>query len=181
MAAPLLGAAFCRGATAVRVYAVREATLSHGRAATPLAGRAILVTLFAGVAAAADLGLVVKVVHSVTGFIAVALIAGTGAARATDDFPLTGNYTQNVPCKGDGSDPRDARLKISPHEIDSHVGVCTFLDTERKGSSIDAHVECRFPGGPLMGEVTFTMRSDKTVDFTDSDKNYHAVLYRCPK
>ncbi len=123
----------------------------------------------------------VKVIHSVTGFVAVALIAGMAAARAADDFPLTGSYTQNVPCKGDGTDPRDVRLKISPHEIDSHVGVCTFLDTERKGNSIDAHVECRFASGPLTGEVTFTMRSDKTIQFVDRDKNYSAVLYPCPR
>ncbi len=126
-------------------------------------------------------GLVVKIIHSVGGFIAVALVVGFGAARAADDFPLTGSYTQNVPCKGDGSDPREVRVKISPQEIDSHVGVCTFLDTKRDGSSISAHVECRFAGGPLMGDITFKMRSDKTIEFVDRDKNYGALLYRCPK
>lgn len=123
----------------------------------------------------------VKVIHSVVGLFAAALIAGSGAAQAGDDFPLTGSYTQNVPCRGDGSDARDVLVKISPQEIDSHVGVCTFLDKKREGDSISARVECRFPAGPLMGDVTFTMHNDKTVQFIDRDKNYGALLYRCPK
>jgi hypothetical protein len=125
-------------------------------------------------------GLVVKVVFALTGLMAVGVVVGTGAACAGDDFPLTGNYTQNVPCKGDGSDPHDVQVKISPQEIDSQVGVCIFLDTKRDGSSVNAHVECQFPGGPLMGDVTFTVRPDKTVELVDRDKNYDAVLYRCP-
>ncbi len=126
-------------------------------------------------------GLVVKVVvFALTGLMAVGVVIVAGAARAGDDFPLTGNYTQNVPCKGDGSDPHDVQVKISPQEIDSQVGVCTFLDTKRDGSSVSAHVECAFPGGPLIGDVTFTVRPDKTVELVDRDKNYDAVLYRCP-
>jgi hypothetical protein len=124
---------------------------------------------------------VVKVICSFAGFIAVVLAAGAAAAHAADDFPLTGNYTQNVPCKGDGSDPREVQVKISPQQIDSQVGVCTFLDTKRDGSSINAHVECRFPSGPLLGDVTFTVRPDNKIEFIDRDQNYGAVLYRCPK
>jgi hypothetical protein len=124
---------------------------------------------------------VVKVICSFGGFIAVVIAAGGAAAHAADDFPLTGNYTQNVPCKGDGSDPREVQVKISPQQIDSQVGVCTFLDTKRDGSSINAHVECRFPSGPLLGDVTFTVRSDNKIEFIDRDQNYGAVLYRCPK
>ena len=120
--------------------------------------------------------LVVKIIHPFAGCITVALIAA-GAAPAAEDFALTGSYTQNVPCKGDGSDPNELKVKISPEEIDSHVGVCT----KRYGSNIDAHVECKFPTGPLMGDVTFTMRPDNTVEFIDRDKTYSAVLYRCPK
>jgi hypothetical protein len=118
------------------------------------------------------------------GIVAVALAVGgsaAGAGSTANDFPLSGNYTQNVPCKGDGSDPPQVRVKISPQEIDSQVGVCIFLDTKRDGSSINAHVECRFPGGPLMGDVTFTMRGDDKIEFIDRDKNYGAMLYRCPQ
>jgi hypothetical protein len=115
------------------------------------------------------------------GCIAVALFVAAGAASAEDDFPLTGDYTQNVPCKGDGTDAREVKVKISPQQIDSKVAVCTFLDTKREGSRIDAHVQCQFPRGPLMGDVTFKIRPDRSVEFVDRDKNYSAVLYRCPQ
>jgi hypothetical protein len=108
-------------------------------------------------------------------------VAATGAASAPDDFPLTGNYTQNVTCKGDGSDPAAAKVTISPEEIVSNVGVCTILDKKQDGQSISAHVECRLAGGPLMGDITFTLRPDNTVEFIDRDMTYKAVLYRCPQ
>ena len=114
-------------------------------------------------------------------YISLAPIASASAAPAGEDFPLTGNYTQNVPCKGDGSDPAELQVKISAQEIDSKVGVCTFLDTKRNGKSINAHVECRFPAGLLMGDVTFTIQADNTVKFLDRDQNYRSVLYRCPQ
>ena len=40
----------------------------------------------------------------------VATLALSGGAIAADDFPLAGNYTQNVACKGDGTDP--AAVKV---------------------------------------------------------------------
>jgi hypothetical protein len=123
----------------------------------------------------------VKVIHPLICCISLALTASAGAAPVGDDFPLTGSYTQNVPCKGDGSDPVELQVKISAQEIDSKVGVCTFLDTKRNGKSINAHVECRFPAGPLMGDVTFTIQPDNTIKFLDRDQNYRSVLYRCPQ
>ena len=122
-----------------------------------------------------------KVIHPLICCISLALTASVGAAPVGDDFPLTGSYTQNVPCKGDGSDPVELQVKISAQEIDSKVGVCTFLDTKRNGKSINAHVECRFPAGPLMGDVTFTIQPDNTIKFLDRDQNYRSVLYRCPQ
>jgi len=122
-----------------------------------------------------------KFIHPLAGCITLAFVAGAGAAPAADDFPLTGSYTQNVPCKGDGSDAVEKRVKISPQEIDSKVGVCTFLDTKKDGQNIDARVECHFPAGPLMGDVTFTMQPDNTVKFVDRDQNMRVVLYRCPQ
>ena len=64
---------------------------------------------------------------------------------------------------------------ISPQEIVSNVGVCT------SGSSISAHVECKFAGGPLIGDITFTPRPDNTIEFIDRDMTYKTVLYRCPQ
>lgn len=111
----------------------------------------------------------------------VSVTAIARAALADDDFPLAGDYTQNVACKGDGTDADTAKVKISPQEIVSNIGVCTILDTKRNGDSIFAHVECKFPSGPLMGDITFTPRPDKTIEFVDRDSTYKAVLYRCPK
>jgi hypothetical protein len=113
---------------------------------------------------------------------AVALVATIGAsvALADDDFPLAGTYTQNVPCKGDGTDAPADQVKISTKEIVSNVGTCTVQDFKRDGDTFNIHVECQFPAGPLMGDVSFTQRPDKTVDFVDRDGNYKAILHRCP-
>jgi hypothetical protein len=89
----------------------------------------------------------VRIIGRLAGCVAVAFFVVAGAASAEDDFPLTGDYTQNVPCKGDGTDAREVKVKISPQQIDSKVAVCTFLDTKREGSRIDAHVQCQFPRG----------------------------------
>ena len=126
---------------------------------------------------------VFKSIHPVGGCVVLAIAATLvwGTACAEDAFPLTGDYTQNVACKGDGTDPNTAKVTISPQEIVSNVGVCTILDTKRDGDSIFAHVECKFPSGPLMGDITFTPRPDNTVEFVDRDMTYKALLYRCPK
>jgi len=122
-----------------------------------------------------------KPVYPLIGCIILALTAAASAASLSDDFWLLGSFTQNVPCKGDGSDPAELKVKVTTTEIDSKVGVCTFLDTREDGKTVKAHVECQFPAGPLMGDVTFTQKTDNTVDFVDGNKLYTAVLYRCPK
>ena len=123
-----------------------------------------------------------KFVYPIVRCISVAVFGLTlNAVFAAADFPLIGNYTQNVACKGDGSDPATAKVTISRQEIVSNVGVCTILDQKKDGPSISAHVECKFAGGPLMGDITFTPRPDNTIEFVDRDKTYKAVLYRCPQ
>ena len=89
-----------------------------------------------------------------------------------DDFWLLGDFTQNVPCKGDGSDPAELKVKISTDQIDSKVGVCKFLDAKPDGKRVNTHVECQFPAGPLMGDITFTQKPNNTIDFVDRDKTY---------
>jgi len=113
--------------------------------------------------------------------IAVTVSAVLCGAVSADDFPLVGNYTQNVACKGDGSDQPSAKVTISPQEIVSNVGVCTILDKKTNGPSISAHGECKFAGGPLIGDITFTPRPDNTIEFIDRDMTYKAVLHRCPQ
>jgi hypothetical protein len=126
---------------------------------------------------------VVKSIHPFVGSLAAGIVAIliSSAAVAGDDFPLTGNYTQNVACKGDGSDPELAKVKISPQQIVSNVGVCTILDMKRDGDGFFLHVQCNMTGGPLMGDITFTPRPDNTVEFVDRDQTYKATLYRCPQ
>ncbi len=117
-------------------------------------------------------------------FLAATLTAAgltiAGAAVADDDISIVGNYTQNVACKGDGTDAPAAKVTISRQEIVSNVGVCTILDTKRDGDSMLLHVECKFAGGPLMGDITFTPKPDNTVEFVDRDMTYKAILHRCP-
>jgi hypothetical protein len=126
---------------------------------------------------------VIKTIHPAAGCIALAIAAGcvVGGAALGDDFPFTGNYTQNVACKGDGTDPPTAKVTISPQQIVSNVGVCTILDTKKDGDSLFAHVECKFAAGPLMGDITFTPRPNNTIEFVDRDMTYKALLYRCPQ
>lgn len=113
--------------------------------------------------------------------LAVTVSAVLCGAVPADDFPLVGNYTQNIACKGDGSGQPSAKVTISPQEIVSNVGVCTILDKKTNGPSISAHVECKFAGGPLIGDITFTPRPDNTIEFIDRDMTYKAVLHRCPQ
>jgi len=122
--------------------------------------------------------------NSVRQIVGSIIIAASGlffSAALADDFPLVGNYTQNVACKSDGSDQPGAKVTISPQEIVSNVGVCTILDKKTNGPSISAHVECKLAGGPLIGDITFTPRPDNTIEFIDRDMTYKAVLYRCPR
>ena len=120
-------------------------------------------------------------VRLIVGSVSLAMGGIAFGVALADDFPLVGNYTQNVACKGDGSDQASAKVTISPQEIISNVGVCTILDKKSNGLGISAHVECRFAGGPLIGDITFTPRPDNTIEFIDRDMTYKAVLYRCPQ
>jgi hypothetical protein len=105
--------------------------------------------------------------------------AGAGEA-APEEFPLAGTYMQNVPCKGNATDQPALKVSISPQQIVSNIGVCTILDAKQDGDSFHLHVECKFPAGPLVGDLTFTPRPDRTVKFVDRDNTYNAILYRCP-
>jgi hypothetical protein len=122
---------------------------------------------------------VIKVAARVLGVIALAAL-GT-AAPGEEDFPLVGTYTENQVCKGDGSDSGVSRVKITLEDIDSVFGLCTILNKKREGPTFAVHVECKGPGGSQMvGDVNFTLRDDKTIDFSDQDQTYKAVLHRCP-
>ena len=111
----------------------------------------------------------------------VALAAVTMSVHAEDDFPIVGTYTENQACKTDGSDPGGSRVKITARDIDSEFGLCIILNRKREGTTYVVHVECKGPGGSqMLGDVNFPPREDRTIDFSDQDQTYKAVLHRCP-
>jgi hypothetical protein len=123
---------------------------------------------------------VIKVAAKVLTIIALATLATP--VHADDEFPIVGTYTENQTCKADGADPGVSRVKITSRDIDSVFGLCTILSKKREGATYVVHVECKGPGGSqMLGDVNFTPREDKTIDFSDQDQTYKAVLYRCPE
>jgi hypothetical protein len=109
----------------------------------------------------------------------VALLSLATPVHAEDDFPIVGTYTENQACKAD--DAGVSRVKITSRNIDSVFGLCTILSKKREGATYMVHVECKGPGGSqMLGDVNFTPRADKTIDFSDQDQTYKAILYRCP-
>ena len=113
----------------------------------------------------------------------ILVLANTTNAPAakllSSDHWLLGEFTQNTPCKGDGSDPLELRARISADQIESKAGVCEFLDTQSETNRLKAHALCQFPAGPLIGDFTFTRKNNGTIDFVDRDGTYTAILYRC--
>jgi hypothetical protein len=117
----------------------------------------------------------------VLSFVALAALATASTSLSDDEFPLVGTYTENQPCKSDGADPNVSRVKITPSEIDSVFGLCTILHNKREGNTFTVHVDCKGPGGSqMLGDVNFTVHEDKTIDFSDQDQTYKAVLHKCP-
>lgn len=102
-------------------------------------------------------------------------------AVADPSFPFAGTYVENQVCKGDGSDPADKRVKISPTAIDSSFGVCALNDRRVNGNKMTVQVVCKDPGGgQLTSDITFTVRDANTLDFVDQYETYRATLHRCP-
>jgi hypothetical protein len=103
-------------------------------------------------------------------------------ALAGDEFSIAGTYVQNAACKGDGSDPAKMLVRISENDVHSSFGLCTFVRKEYEGSVLKAQMSCNGPGGNmLLGDVRFSLRADKNIDFVDQDHTYNAVLHRCPQ
>ena len=133
-------------------------------------------TILVGVTGAKGRGIVVRTIHPFICCITLALTASAGAAPAGDDFPLTGSYTQNVPCKGDGSDPAELpgeNLRPEIHSARSAYALSSVLSTTVK--ALMRSSSASLPPGPMLGDVTFTMQADSTVKFVDRDQNYRSV------
>src|SRR5882724_9325109 len=105
-----------------------------------------------------------------------------GPAVAAEDLSIVGTYVQNAACKGDGSDPAAKLVRITETDVHSSFGVCTFVKKEHDGHTLAAQMSCNGPGGNiLLGDVRFTVRADKNIDFVDQDNTYKSVLYKCPQ
>ena len=114
--------------------------------------------------------------------LAMIVIIATGPARAGEEFSIAGTYVQNSACKGDGSDPVKMLVRIGENEVHSSFGVCTFVRKEYEGNLLKAQMSCNGPAGNmLLGDVRFTLRADKNIDFVDQDHTYNVVLHRCPQ
>ena len=110
----------------------------------------------------------------------VALLLISEPILAEDDFPIVGTYMRDIACTGNGSHRPDLLVKITHQQIASPMGVCNILSRKRVGRAISAHVECKVPGDQLiLGDVTFTLRDEKTLDFEDQDHTSDATLHRC--
>ena len=109
------------------------------------------------------------------------LAATCNAALSQDDFPIVGTYVQKHPCRGDGSDPQPLIVRITPTEIAYGGGLCSIDNTRRDGNKFSLHVRCKFKSGNVLAsDITLTVRDDKTVDMTQREGTYKAVLNRCP-
>jgi len=118
--------------------------------------------------------------RSVAAAAIIGAFAGSSALLA-DDFSIAGTYVQNEACKGDGTDPATKLVRITETDIHSSFGICKFVKKEHEGKTLAAQMSCDGPGGNiLLGDVRFTLRDDKNVDFVDQDNTYRSVLYRCP-
>jgi hypothetical protein len=110
----------------------------------------------------------------------VALLFISAPILAEDDFPIVGTYTRDIACAGNGSHRPDLLVTITQKQIESPMGVCNILSRKRTGRAISAHVECKVPGDQLiLGDVTFTVRDEKTLEFEDQDHTSDATLHRC--
>jgi len=115
-------------------------------------------------------------------FLAISLLVAASAAAlpaSADEPVLTGTYTQNQACKGNGNDPKKL-VKINDKDVVSNFGPCTFLSKETTGRTTKAPATCKSQSGEFDVALVFTLKDDDTVDFLEESSNYKSVLYRCP-
>ena len=91
------------------------------------------------------------------------------------------SYRRRLPCKADGSDPAELKARIFLPIKSVESGFCKFLDAQPESNRLEAHALCQFPDGPLIGDFTFTRKTNGTIDFVDRDGTYAAILYRCSR
>jgi len=126
-----------------------------------------------------------KFVSGTTSLLVALLTGSIGASTplvGEEDIPIIGTYAKDQVCRGDGTDPADLLVKITGKVIESTMGSCAILHKKQNGKSISMQVECRIPGNlVLLSDVTFTLRSDNTLDFVDEYNTSPAILHKCGK
>lgn len=119
--------------------------------------------------------------NCMAGTIALLLSFPAGAAWAVESLPIIGTYMQNRPCHGDGTDAKPLLVTIHEDDIVYRSGTCTLSDKRVEGNKVSVRATCKTKSGAVLsGDITFTVRDDKNLEMVDRDKNYHAVLNRCP-
>lgn len=109
-------------------------------------------------------------------------LAFADLAAAAESFPLAGTYMQNRVCRGDGKDPRAMKVTITDGDITYSGGTCAISDKRVEGREVLLRATCKQRNGNVLsGDVKFTLNDGQTVDMIDQDKNYKAVLHRCPQ
>ena len=113
---------------------------------------------------------------------AVVLAGASAGARAEEQFPIAGTYSQNRPCPADAAVSKRLKVTITPREIVYASGTCSISDVRRKENTYTMHTACRMQAGKVLSsDVSFTLRDDKHLDMVDQFASYKAVLYRCPQ
>src|SRR3979409_415098 len=89
----------------------------------------------------------------------IALMVATAALAlpAAAEPVLTGTYTQNQACKGNGNDPKKL-VKINDKDVVSNFGPCTFLSKETTGRTTKAPATCKSQSGELDVAVWSALR-----------------------
>jgi len=114
-------------------------------------------------------------------FALATMIGCASGTQAADELSLEGTYMQNKPCKGDGTDVKALLVTITPQEIVYGGGTCAISDRRQEGEKVTLRATCKTRAGKVMaGDISFAVRDDKTLQMTDQDRNYNAVLNRCP-
>ena len=70
-----------------------------------------------------------KLMFALIGAATLLFAAAAGADPIADDFWLLGDYTQNKPCKGDGTDPAEATV-LRQAELENRESKATQEEDE---------------------------------------------------
>ena len=111
--------------------------------------------------------------------VAATLTVGFGSF-AQGEFLISGTYRAGRPCRGDDASSRTVLITITAQQITHPGGVCTIDDKRQQGNTVVVRATCKDRRGKVLsGDVSFTVRDDKTLDMTAQDGSYTAVLNRC--